>query len=98
MPDGLANVTLFSDLAHEDRAAISAACAWQDYAKGREIIGHLDRSADVFFVVTGEVEIVVYTPQGREVISRHLGAGQNFGEFAAIDGLGSTVGRVRRAR
>jgi CRP-like cAMP-binding protein len=86
MRDGLAKINLFADLTAEERRAISSDCVWQEYPKQTEIIGHQDRSTHVFFILDGHVNIVVCTPNGRDVIFRQLKAGQHFGEFAAIDG------------
>ena len=86
MRDGLAKINLFAELTAEDRQAISTGCVWQEHPAKNEIIGHQGHSTHVFFILDGQVNIVVYTPNGREVIFRHLKTGQHFGELAAIDG------------
>ena len=55
-------------------------------ARGRTIIGAGSRSTDVFFILEGEVQVLLYSAQGREVSVRDLAAGDVFGELAAIDG------------
>ncbi|MDP3746709.1 MAG: Crp/Fnr family transcriptional regulator [Phenylobacterium sp.] len=54
--------------------------------RGRTIVGAGSRSTDVFFVVEGEIQVLIYSPQGREVSVRELGPGAVFGELAALDG------------
>jgi len=51
-----------------------------------EIIGYQDPSDDVFFVVNGQVKIIIYSSSGKAVTFRTLQAGEMFGELAAIDG------------
>lgn len=55
--------------------------------KGRAVVEHGSATADVFFVIEGELRILIYSPSGREISMSALGPGEMFGEFAAIDGL-----------
>ena len=70
----------------EDVEALGQRCRWGHYSAHQEIVGYLDDSQDVFFVISGEVRAVIYSMSGKEVTFRDLGPGQMFGEFAAIDG------------
>lgn len=70
----------------EDVEALGMRCRWGHYSAHQEIVGYLDDSQDVFFVISGEVRAVIYSMSGKEVTFRDLGPGQMFGEFAAIDG------------
>lgn len=54
-------------------------------ARGRTIIGAGSGSTDVFFILEGEVQVLLYSAQGREVSVRNLAPGDVFGELAAID-------------
>lgn len=54
--------------------------------KGQTVLGHGVRSTEVFFVDDGQLQVVLYAADGREVSLRDLGPGQMFGEMAAIDG------------
>ena len=56
-------------------------------AKGRTLIGVGARSTDVFFVIEGEAQVVLYSSNGREVSVRVLGPGEVFGDLAAMDSL-----------
>src|SRR5690606_24356050 len=44
-------------------------------------------STDVYFLVAGDVRILVRTQSGKEVILGEMRGGQYFGELAAIDGV-----------
>ena len=51
------------------------------------VIGHQDRTSDVFVVIEGRLRVDLYSLNGREIILADLGPGELFGEFAALDDL-----------
>jgi CRP-like cAMP-binding protein len=53
---------------------------------GRTLVSPDSRSVDVYWVALGRVQVALMSPAGHEVILRHLGAGEMFGEMAPIDG------------
>ena len=68
------------------RVLLSADCRWRTVAHGAEVISAEAGSTDVHLVAAGRVRVTFYSPSGREVAFRELGAGASFGELAAIDG------------
>lgn len=83
----LAGTSLFRGIAPDALRSIDARCVWRD-ARAREwIVEYEDESTDVFFVVAGEVRVLIQSLNGREVILADLKSGTYFGEMAAIDGL-----------
>lgn len=54
--------------------------------KGRTIFSVGGHATDVLFVVEGEVQVLLYSNNGREVSVRDLGPGSILGELAALDG------------
>lgn len=82
----LSGIAAFHDLSAGELERLARRCAWRRYGYGELIVGHRDESRDVFFVVEGRVRAVLYSASGKEVSFRDIGAGQTFGEFAAIDG------------
>ena len=52
---------------------------------GQIVIGHQDRTRDVFVVVDGRLRIELFSLNGREVILAEVGPGEIAGEFAALD-------------
>lgn len=82
----LANIKIFADLPPHDLEAVNQRCKWRRYATGEQILGHLDDSKDVYFIVEGQVRATIYSRNGKEVPYRDIAAGEIFGEYAAIDG------------
>lgn len=82
----LAGIALLGQLPPAQLEPLAKACRWRRYDAGQQIVGHQDEGTDVFFVVAGEVHVVIYSPAGKEVSFGDLDAGSTFGEIAAIDG------------
>ena len=80
-------IALFEDLPDADLARVAAACTTGTYARHEQVLGDHDATTDVFFVLSGTVRVNSYAESGREVIFSEVGAGDIFGEFAAVDGL-----------
>ena len=86
LPYTLGGISIFAGLTPEALDAIQRRCAWRRYEGGEPIVGYLESSDDVFFVASGEVAVTIYSVAGQAVSFRTLGAGDIFGEYAAIDG------------
>ncbi len=84
--ESLAGIEIFADLPPDDLVAVDQRCRWRHCDSEQQILGHMDDTHDVYFIVKGEVRATVYALSGKEVTFRDIGAGQIFGEFAAIDG------------
>lgn len=78
-------IPLFFDVSADELAEISAACSWQVFNRGQEIVGYLDDTRDVHFVVSGTAKVLIYAASGKVVGFRDLVRGDMFGEYAAID-------------
>lgn len=78
--------TFLSRLPDADRTALAARWDEHVHGPGELIIAQDDRGGDVFFVLEGRARATVFSPAGREVAYRLIGAGDIFGELAAIDG------------
>ena len=61
-------------------------CTWTLYEAKQQIVGHLDTSRQVFFLVGGKARAIIYSVAGKQVTFRDIEAGGMFGEIAAIDG------------
>ena len=61
--------------------------SWRRCDDGETLVDFEDQSTDVYFIVTGEVRVLLRTAAGKEVILAELKAGEFFGELAAIDGI-----------
>lgn len=82
----LEGVNLFKGLPAESLPRIQQSCSWRRYEPGEPIVEYLDRSDNVFFLVSGEARVIVYSLAGKVVNFHDLGPGDMFGEFPAIDG------------
>ena len=81
----LSGIELFERLSRRDLEALGKRCQWWHYAVNQEIVGQQDETNDVYFIVSGEVRVTVFSLTGKEVAFRDMRAGQSFGELAAID-------------
>ncbi|OIQ97910.1 cAMP receptor protein [mine drainage metagenome] len=84
-PASLEGITLFEELPAEALHGIAQACRWQRYAPGQLVFDRDSDTLDVYFVVKGTVRISSTVSPEREVALADVGAGQYFGEIAAID-------------
>ncbi len=89
MGDGgakLAGISVLRGLPAAELAAVAQRCRWRRYQPKQEIVSYQEDACDVDFIVEGAVRVTIYSFSGREVAFRDLGAGESFGELAAIDG------------
>ncbi len=82
----LAGIAIFRDLSGPALDALAQRCQWRNYAPEQQILGHLDATREVFFIVEGAVRVVNYSLAGKAVTFADSGAGGVFGDYAAIDG------------
>lgn len=82
----LAVLDLFNALRPDELAQVAPLVRSRNVRRGETVVGHQDESRDVYLVLTGEVQVTVYSQAGRPITFRELRAGDSFGELAAIDG------------
>jgi CRP/FNR family cyclic AMP-dependent transcriptional regulator len=82
----LAGVEIFSGLDLNARNAIAEQCHGAEFAAGDTILSHMDTSCDVYLILSGTVEVNLFSVNGRRITFSEKGAGQMVGELAAIDG------------
>ena len=83
---GLRNVALLAGLPAERLDALARECAWRTCAPEQQIISREADDRDLYLIVSGRVRVTTYSAGGRQVTFRDIGAGDYFGEVAAIDG------------
>jgi CRP-like cAMP-binding protein len=83
---GLRGVPLLEGLSSASLEALARECAWRNFAAGQQIISREAKDRDVYVVVSGRARVTTYSAAGRQVTFRDLGAGEFFGDIAAIDG------------
>ena len=84
--DEFSRIALFACLDRKDARALAARCTFRHFAANELIIDYDEASAEVRFILSGRVRLLLRTPEGREVILAELGPDTYFGEMAAIDG------------
>ncbi len=72
-------------LAESDRASLAKHWVVRGYEHKEMIIAHDDKTREVFFVLEGSALATIYSEGGKAVAYRDIGAGDIFGELAAID-------------
>lgn len=84
---GLRGIALFAGLSSERLESLARECAWRRFEAGQGILSRASPDRDVYFIVSGRVRVTTYSAAGRQVTFRDFGAGEHFGEVAAIDGM-----------
>ena len=82
----LAGIGILKHLPRRDLEALAGRCQWRRYGPDQQIVGHQDETNDAFFIVVGEIRVTIHSLSGKTVTFRDIGAGNLFGELAAIDG------------
>ena len=90
----LARIGLFRSLNTGEIAPLDTQCSWLRASRNQWLIDYQDTSNDVFFVVSGTVRVKLQAVSGREVLLRLIGAGEFFGELAAIDNQPRSAGII----
>jgi CRP/FNR family transcriptional regulator, cyclic AMP receptor protein len=82
----LAKIKLFRSLSRETIKRLDRRCLWRDVTAREWLLEYEDEGTDVYFVVSGEVRVLIQALSGREMILADIVAGGYFGEMSAIDG------------
>src|SRR5437763_16437077 len=88
----LARIGLFRSLTPASIQLVDSQCSWHRAELNHWIIDYQDPSNDVFFVVSGTLQVKIQAVSGREVLLRELSPGEFFGEIAAIDNKPRSAG------
>ena len=88
---GLRTVALLQDIAPERLDALARECAWRHFKPEQRILSRASMDRDLYFIVAGRVRVTTYSSTGRQVTFRDFGAGEHFGEVAAMDGMGRSA-------
>ncbi|WP_262032331.1 Crp/Fnr family transcriptional regulator [Microvirga sp. Mcv34] len=82
----LAGIKLFKGL-DIDLAPIEARANWRRFDPEEVLVDFDEPSTDVYFLLSGEVRVLMRTASGKEVILHEMRPGDLFGELAALDGV-----------
>jgi CRP-like cAMP-binding protein len=81
----LAGVAILARLSPQALESLQQRCAFRRYESGESIVDYLDQTDEVFFILSGEARVTIYSLAGKVVSFRELGPGEVFGEYPAID-------------
>ena len=84
---GLKGIRLLEGLPLPALEELARQCRWRRVAAGQRVISREAPDNDVYLIVSGEVRVTAFSAGGRQVTYGDIGAGEWFGELAAIDGL-----------
>jgi len=82
----LARFALFRSLDEEGIRRLEGECLWRRFETGSRILEYENDSTDLYFVASGVVRVWLPTSRRIDLILADIGAGEFFGELAAIDG------------
>ena len=83
----LQKIAFFKDAADLEFDRFDRRCSWKKYDTNEVVVDYEDASTDVYFIIVGEVRVLIRTAAGKEIILSDLRSNQFFGELAAIDGV-----------
>ena len=81
----LREITLLREASQALIAEFEQNAEWSNYATDTIVVDRSDSTSDVYFVVRGRVKVFDYLDGRPEILVAELGAGDSFGELAAID-------------
>lgn len=82
----LGSIPLFKD-GGIDLTGFETRVRWRRFDPDEILVDFDEVSSDVYFLVSGEVRVLIRTQSGKEIILGEMRTGQLFGELAALDGI-----------
>lgn len=78
-------IALFAALPADALDAVRVHCSWRRFRPGEGIVSRAASDSDVYFILSGSVRVTAFGADGHQVTYRDMGAGEWFGDLAAID-------------
>lgn len=82
----LAKIALLEGLSEAALTDLARVARWHRFEEGEIIFDRQSDCRGVYLVIEGEVDVVNFSSQGREIAYARVKAGDFFGELSAIDG------------
>lgn len=83
----LARIPFFKDVTDVPFDRFDRRCGWKKFDDGETVVDYEDASSDVYFILSGDVRVLIRTAAGKEIILADMRTGQFFGELSALDGV-----------
>jgi CRP-like cAMP-binding protein len=80
-------IPFFKDVSDLDFEKFERRCLWRRFEEGETVVDYEDESSDVYFIIAGDVRVLIRTPAGKEIILAEMRPGEFFGELSAIDAV-----------
>ncbi len=82
----LRHIALLEGLSQERLDELAQRCLWQSIPGATPLLLRSEEKSDVYFLVSGQLRVTTYAPNGRQVTFRDSNEGEYFGDLSAIDG------------
>lgn len=83
---GIHQISLFRTLPPQDIAVLARQLVIQTVPPRTTLFDEKEASSEIYFILDGRVAVKSFSSTGHEVAYAEFGAGDYFGEFAALDG------------
>lgn len=85
LTSALRQLPLFAGLNDSQLTQLAALAIPQRFSRGHTIFHRGDDGDRAYIIVSGAIDLVIDSPDGRELILSRLGPGEHFGEMALVD-------------
>jgi CRP-like cAMP-binding protein len=83
---GLRTVKLLAGVEAPALEQLAGQCRWRRFTESQRVVSREAQDRDVYLIIAGRVRVTAFSAAGRQVTFRDIGAGDWFGDLAAIDG------------
>jgi CRP-like cAMP-binding protein len=94
----LANIPLFSKLGETSALALAHECRFKHVEKGEILFFQSDSSESAYIVRTGNISIILNSPDGREMVINEMHGGDLFGELGILTKRPRSTSAIARTK
>ena len=94
----LANIPLFSKLGEASALALARECRFKHFEKGEILFFQSDPSESAYIVRTGNISIILNSPDGREMVINEMHSGDLFGELGILTKKTRSTSAIARTK
>jgi len=94
----LSNVPLFSKLSEAAALSLARECRFKQVEKGEILFFQSDPSETAYIVRTGNISIILNSPDGREMVINEMHSGDLFGELGLLTNMPRSTSAIARTK